>query len=528
MADEIVTREQLVNASLDADSLEVFISGSDMEDVLTRLGKQYPTLAKAVRMISLLGETKIDELLEDLKVRYLSLSLRGDWEPSTQYQVKDLVFVNNITYICLIDHTSSSNFQNDVNAGKWIVYQGVTQVDLQSYVAMNKTYPPVLESPVKFILNPSKASLIYGISDPAHLDDDLNNFRGINNPDAYHDSNVAIGAVSFGRNNPPFAYLSLAGGHDCVPFGVASFVLGAGSCTGNPDDPAGSRDGVYGYCSLAVGKNTQARGRISNAMGERCLSESRYSSTDGYKCIAGKTQPTHPNYNLYGEDGAEGAASRAHGYRAEAYGNFAFSYGSFLLAFNGSQLIGKGINEGSPFAISKRGLGLGYNVDIPTIFCQEGSGTNGAHAPIGFNTDSPRNKYHFALKSGDTLNYVIDEVGSNETVFSQETVGKLSNGNYASLHNVVTYHTNENVASAIVEYRLNSTTYLKVDQSLNADFSASVNSKTGFYYNGVKVVGQRQAALAKLPSDASLADVIAKMNEIIEGVTNHGLFAMPT
>ncbi|MEI1668913.1 hypothetical protein V8P76_18095 [Acinetobacter baumannii] len=393
-------------------------------------------------------------------------------------------------------------------------------------VAMNKTYPPVLGSPVKFKLNPLMASFIYGISDSVHKDDDLNNFRGLNNPDAYHDSNVAIGAVSFGRNNPPFAYLSLVGGHDCVPFGVASFVFGAGSCTGNPDVP---NDGAnFGYCSLAVGKNTQARGRISNAMGERCLSESRYSSTDGYKCIAGKTQPTHPNYNLYGEDGAEGAASRAHGFVSQAYGNFSFAYGSMLAAYNGAQVIGKGINEGSPLIISKRGLGLGYNVDVPTIFCQEGQGVNGGHAPIGFNTDSPRNKYHFALKSGDTLNYVIDTVGSNETVFSQETVGKLSNGNYASLHNIVTYHTNANVASAIVEYRLNSTPYLKVDQSLNADFSAAVNVKTGFYYNGVKVVGQRQAAIAKLPNNASLADVIAKMNEIIEGVTNHGLFAPST
>ena len=113
-------------------------------------------------------------------------------------------------------------------------------------------------------------------------------------------------------------------------------------------------------------------------------------------------------------------------------------------------------------------------------------------------------------------------MGSNETVFSQETVGKLSNGNYASLHNIVTYHTNANVASAIVEYRLNSTPYLKVDQSLNADFSASVNSKTGFYHNGVKVVGQRQALLQNYQV-MPLADVIAKMNEIIEGVTNHGL-----
>ena len=99
------------------------------------------------------------------------MSLRGDWVPSTQYQVKDLVFVNNITYICLIDHTSSSNFQNDVNAGKWIVYQGVTQVDLQSYVAMNKTYAPVLGSPVKLKLNPIMASFMYGLNDPRPLDD---------------------------------------------------------------------------------------------------------------------------------------------------------------------------------------------------------------------------------------------------------------------------------------------------------------------------------------------------------------------
>ncbi|HFX6329694.1 TPA: carbohydrate-binding protein, partial [Acinetobacter baumannii] len=161
------------NAIVDMGTVEEFTSGDEFSDVISRLGRKYATLAKAVRMISLLGETKIDELLEDLKVRYLSLSLRGDWESSTQYQVKDLVFVNNITYICLVDHTSSSNFQDDLNSGKWIVYQGVTQVDLQSYVAMNKTYAPVLGSPVKFKLNPLMASFLYGISDPTHKDDDL-------------------------------------------------------------------------------------------------------------------------------------------------------------------------------------------------------------------------------------------------------------------------------------------------------------------------------------------------------------------
>lgn len=57
MAD-IVTKQQLENASVDADSLEVFISGSDVEDVLTRLGQQYPTLAKLVRILMETGGWK--------------------------------------------------------------------------------------------------------------------------------------------------------------------------------------------------------------------------------------------------------------------------------------------------------------------------------------------------------------------------------------------------------------------------------------------------------------------------------------
>ncbi|HFX6222809.1 TPA: carbohydrate-binding protein [Acinetobacter baumannii] len=527
MADEIVTRQQLVDAGLDAESLQKFISGTEFEDVLTRLGMQYPTLAKAVLLIHQLGESKIDDVLNDLKIRYLALSVRGNWTANTAYEIKDLVFVNNITYICLIDHTSSSNFQNDVNAGKWIVYQGVTQVDLQSYVAMNKTYAPVLGSPVKFKLNPIMASFMYGLNDPRPLDDlERDFFRGISNKDAWAPENIGIGASSRGRNGCAKAYLSSTDGHDCITYGVASRAFGAACCTGNPDEP---EDGTnWGYGSLAGGRNSWARGKKALAFGEWCDALSRYCVAMGYKAIAGPSDPADPNYL---PDGAEGAAAYAHGYEVKAHGNFALALGAFVEAFNGAMVIGRGLftEQGiKPLKISKRGVGIGYNVDIPTIFCQAGVGNNGDHAAIGFNTDSPRNKYHFALKSADTLNYVIDAVGSNETVFSQETVGKLSNGNYASLHNIVTYHTNANVASAIVEYRLNSTPYLKVDQSLNADFSAAVNVKTGFYYNGVKVVGQRQAAIAKLPNNASLADVIAKMNEIIEGVTNHGLFAPST
>ncbi|EML4808922.1 SGNH/GDSL hydrolase family protein [Acinetobacter baumannii] len=58
MADEIVTREQLENASKDANSLELFISGTVDEDVLTRLGQQYPTLAKLIRILMETGGWK--------------------------------------------------------------------------------------------------------------------------------------------------------------------------------------------------------------------------------------------------------------------------------------------------------------------------------------------------------------------------------------------------------------------------------------------------------------------------------------
>lgn len=61
MADEIITREQLIDASKDAESLQKFISGTDIEDVLTRLGQIYPTLAKLVRILMETGGWKAYE-----------------------------------------------------------------------------------------------------------------------------------------------------------------------------------------------------------------------------------------------------------------------------------------------------------------------------------------------------------------------------------------------------------------------------------------------------------------------------------
>ena len=46
-----VTMQQLIDASLDTDALEQTVNGDDTQDVLTRLNKTYPSLAKAIKLI---------------------------------------------------------------------------------------------------------------------------------------------------------------------------------------------------------------------------------------------------------------------------------------------------------------------------------------------------------------------------------------------------------------------------------------------------------------------------------------------
>ena len=481
-----------------------------------RTGLKYDSLPKVSREAkqkmqlatqAIVAETEqnSNSFMNELSVRYLALSLKGNWITSTQYIVKDLVFVNNITYICLFAHTSSASFQNDLNAEKWFVYQGATQVDLQSYLPKTAEFSPVLGSPVRFKLNPIKASFLYGINDPTHLDDNLNIFRGLNNPNAWHDSNIPIGAVAFGRNNVPFAYLSMALGHDCIGYGVASLVMGAGSCTGNPDVPS---DGAnYGYCSLAVGKDTQARGRISNAMGERCLSEGMYSSTDGFQAIAGKRLSTQPDYDLYGADGAAGTSSRAHGYDVQAYGNFSFAYGALLRVYNGAQLIGKGsTSSGSYLQLSKRGLGFGYNVAKPTIFCKEGDGIDKNGASIGFNTSAPISRYDYRLNQSDTVTHVIESIDPNAAV-AFVTKGLLGNGQLASLHNLVITHPNSGQAYGTATYYLNGNPYLSIDQTLKSKFYGAIETASGLMVAGKRVIGGQMSAIVDLPLSAPLEDV---------------------
>ncbi|MEG7685988.1 hypothetical protein, partial [Listeria monocytogenes] len=76
----------------------------------------------------------------------------------------------------------------------------------------------------------------------------------LSNKDAWAEENIGAGSVAFGRNGASVAYLSTTLGHDCITYGVASTAAGAGTGTGNPDNPT---DGAnFGYCALAHGKDT--------------------------------------------------------------------------------------------------------------------------------------------------------------------------------------------------------------------------------------------------------------------------------
>ncbi|WP_284084734.1 hypothetical protein [Acinetobacter nosocomialis] len=391
-------------------------------------------------------------------------------------------------------------------------------------LAHERTYAPVLGSAVRFIVNPIKASFLFGLSDPTPLDDlERDFFRGLSNKNSWAVENLGVGSSSRGRNGCPKAYLSSTDGHDCITYGVVSHAFGAACCTGNPDEP---EDGTnWGYGSLAGGRNSWARGKKALAFGEWCDALSRYCVAMGYKAIAGPSDPEDPNYL---PDGVEGAAAYAHGYEVEAHGNFALALGAFVEAYNGAHVLGRGLftEQGiKPLEVSKRGVGIGYNVDKPTIFCKEGDGISGNGAWIGFNTELPMSRYDYRCGESDTITHVIESVSGNG-LLANEVKGLMADGTYKSLHNVIVTHPNAGQPYALVQYRLNGVEYLTVDQSRKAKFNGAVEAAgAGFLVAGKRVVGGQLPAIAKLPNDASPADVIAKMNEIIDGVTNHGLFA---
>ena len=379
----------------------------------------------------------------------------------------------------------------------------------------DRTYAPVLGSPVKFSLNPSKFSLRYGLSDPLPLDNNTNMFRGLTNKDAWAEENIGGGSVAFGRNGASVAYLSTTLGHDCITYGVASTAGGAGSGTGDPDAPT---DGTnYGYCSFAHGKDTAAIGRISIAFGQECKASSIRSYASGMQSEAGAALASHPNGVA-----SDGESAWAHGYRAKAYGDFSFALGSFITAYNGAQIIGRGINPGSPLVNSlPDSLAMGIGVDVPTLIMVKGDGTNGGFGKLGINTNNPRERVEVKLKTNDVVAFrtPADGVGKGIVDFQGTLTGNVS----ASIFRME--YTSPNIGSAVgvTDFYQNGINCLSFNSSGDMNVKRVLRLDNYLMIGGEKIIGGQLAAIAD--STGTAADNQRVNNAILAALRSHGLIA---
>ncbi|MDO7414377.1 hypothetical protein Q5X43_02675 [Acinetobacter baumannii] len=389
-------------------------------------------------------------------------------------------------------------------------------------VPSNKDYPPVLsERSIRFQLKYLAACLRYGLNDPLPLDNNTNMFRGLTNKDAWADENLGVGSVSFGRNGCSKAYLTTTFGHDCITYGVASLAGGAGSGTGNPDVPT---DGAnYGYCAFVHGKDTLAQGARSAAFGTENVAGTINSFAHGFQSETGKGLSTHPNGVA-----SEGDCAFAFGYRAYAYGDYSVSLGSFIISYNSGMAIGRGINPGSKL-ISNDALVLGYGVDVPTIALKKGNGTNGGFGKLGINTAAPLERVEIRTSPGDKIAIRSDKgVGGvfdlQSTTFSEVTLKESP----ASIFRIEYTSPNTGSAHGVTTLYQNGNKFMTMNESGDPTFNRILNSIYGYQVGGTRVIGGQMPAIADLPSNATLSDVITKLNTLLASLrqgTGHGLIA---
>ena len=310
-----------------------------------------------------------------------------------------------------------------------------------------------------------KASLRAGLRDNVPLDDPLNFFRGLAVKDTWNnDSMQGYGSVSFGRNGASYAYLSATFGHDCVVYGAAGLAGGAGSCAGNPDTP--DDNSSYGYCSFSYGKMTIARGRISNAMGQECQANSLVSSADGYLSITGPGLASHPNEDFPGVPNmgvvSEGRAARAHGWKTQAYGDFAVAMGSYTRAYNGSVVIGSGVDDVHLLqATRNRSLMLGAYATTPGVILLPDGGVRNK---VGLNTHFPTERIEAVLDAttGDAFS-IRTEGGAGNGKFALQ--GTLASGAPAEILGVSWNSPSSTVAAGEAMVSINGVNTILIDSS---------------------------------------------------------------
>lgn len=107
-----------------------FKDNEDKFDIFVNLDGTYTTNEVTPRTVQTLPS-----FMDEMVSRYYAYSAKGAWTTATAYERQDLVVEGGVTYLCLLDHTSTT-FATDLSSGKWAVYQGLTREEL-----LNSTDP---------------------------------------------------------------------------------------------------------------------------------------------------------------------------------------------------------------------------------------------------------------------------------------------------------------------------------------------------------------------------------------------------
>jgi hypothetical protein len=102
-----ISKQQLEDASVDAQAMSDVVNGGPTQTVNTRLGGAVDTVAKAIQTIK-------------------AFNYRGAWVTATAYAIKDVVTNGGIAYVAPAAFVSSGSFATDLAAGNWVVHQGAT------------------------------------------------------------------------------------------------------------------------------------------------------------------------------------------------------------------------------------------------------------------------------------------------------------------------------------------------------------------------------------------------------------------
>ena len=297
-----------------------------------------------------------------------------------------------------------------------------------------------------FAFDNAKGWLRVGGADVLPLDDERNFWRGLPDPKNSWWNPALIGdySVSFNRNGAAYAVYSSTFGHDCVTYGVASLAGGAGSASGDPDNPINPSES-QGYCSFAFGKNVIALGAKSAALCEESEALSRAAFAAGYRTQARKGLSTDP-----GGEASDGIGATALGENTRAAGDGAFAAGKNVQAYGGSIAIGSGINDGNPAVNShKDSVMLFAKSLIPGIAVVPGGGGLEDPSRVGVHTKYPKEIVDVVLEGGGRAAIRIPGTGTG-TILLQ---GTDNDGNALSIASLE--WTSANGGSAVGTLKIN-------------------------------------------------------------------------